>query len=95
MWQHTYTLNALLVIQETADTFGLLCLALLFLIAQVFARNSMFAIFLSKASNSLNRGESAPVSRFRLLSLTSTARLSPALGKKLTYVVARLRQSTY
>ena len=23
-WQHAYTLNALLIIQETADTFGLL-----------------------------------------------------------------------
>ena len=45
LWHHAYTLNALLMIQETADTFGLLCLGLLFVYAQLLSRNSMLSIF--------------------------------------------------
>lgn len=46
LWQHLYSLNALLVVQEMADTFGLLCLLALFLSAQLLARNYMFSIFI-------------------------------------------------
>lgn len=40
-----YTLNSLLIVQETADTFGLVCLGFLFLSAQVFSRNFVLSIF--------------------------------------------------
>lgn len=45
IWQHAYTLNTLLIVQETADTFGLLCIGLLFTGAQIFSRNSVLSVF--------------------------------------------------
>ena len=47
LWQNAYLLNILFVIQEIADTFGLLLVTLLFLLGQLFARNSMLNVFLS------------------------------------------------
>lgn len=44
-WQQTYNLNSLLVVQEMADTFGLLTVAVLLISAQLLARNYMFSIF--------------------------------------------------
>jgi hypothetical protein len=70
-WQHAYTLNALLIIQETADTFGLLCLGLLFVGSQLFSRNSMLSVFLLLQSSTLES--------------SSTINLSPNNTKRLTY----------
>lgn len=70
-WQHAYTLNALLIIQETADTFGLLCLGLLFVGSQVFSRNSMLSVFLLLQSSTLES--------------SSSTSLSPNNTKRLTY----------
>ena len=54
-----YSLNVLLVIQETADTFGVLCLVVLFISAQLLSRNFLFSVFLSTSSQALSSEEVA------------------------------------
>lgn len=63
IWQHFYNLNVLLVVQETADTFGFVCLTVLFLSAQLLSRNFMFSIFLTTASPSLDADDSSKATR--------------------------------
>lgn len=52
VWQHSYNMTPLLIIQETADAYGLLCVSVIFLSAQIFSRNSMLSIFLRSLTNS-------------------------------------------
>lgn len=76
-WHHAYTLNTLLTIQETADTFGLLCLGLLFVYAQLLSRNSMLAIF-TLFESSVKDSSNSPVNvitrpnKVKILVRTST-----------------------
>lgn len=87
LWQHAYNLNALLVVQEMADTFGLLCLMMLFLASQLFARNYMFSIFLlsPRASSSVSPSLNAN-SRNAVKPLTTT-------NSALTHLVSLLRSN--
>lgn len=68
-----YSLNTLLVVQETADTFGLVCLALLFLSAQVLSRNIMFSAFNLVSGSSQTLDSTRPKS----ISANNAARLNP------------------
>ena len=57
LWQQLYNLNVILVVQETTDVFGLVCLGVLFLCAHHFYRNTMLAIMLlSPKPNTLGDG---------------------------------------
>jgi hypothetical protein len=59
--QYAHTSQLLLIVQETADTFGLLCLGVIFVGYQIFVRNSTFAVFhlYSTSSTSTTNSNSA------------------------------------
>ena len=42
LWQHAFLLNPFLVVQETVDTFGLVCLGFVFVGASMFTWNMLF-----------------------------------------------------
>ena len=97
-WQHAYTLNALLIIQETADTFGLLCLGLVFVGSQVFSRNSMLSVFLLLQSPTLDSSSSSTllpnnVKRLTYLSITWSYLLK-LCTQPLRVVQSRLRNDS-
>jgi len=52
LWEHIYALVPFLIVQETADTFGLVCIGLLFLSAQIFSRNLALSVFKLSATTS-------------------------------------------
>ena len=63
LWQHFYNLNVLFVVQETADTFGLVCLGVLFLSAQLLSRNFMFSVYtLAPSASTLGDAAKSPSS---------------------------------
>lgn len=103
LWQHLYSLNVLLVIQETADTFGLVCLSILFLSAQILSRNFMFSIFLLAPSSSLTsdnsaRSDNASYTSNRVSILTKNSSSLPFLKTLLTSSIKALKDrlvSTY
>lgn len=80
LWQHIYTLPAVLILQEMADTYGLLCLGLLMLLGQILARNLMFSIFCSSVNALKNIG-------LQLSSLSKVLNIS----KRLSYPATVLR----
>jgi hypothetical protein len=99
MWQHAYTYNSLLIIQETADTYGLLCLGLIFLSALIFARNSMFSVFMSPFTKSSPTDtptdlKSNRTNRFKLLLPVTNAvtHLTLLLNRTLSSASARIRK---
>lgn len=59
LWQNAYLTNTLFVIQEVTDTFGLILISLLFILNQLFSRNSMLYIFLWSDRSSSNRTEAS------------------------------------
>jgi hypothetical protein len=59
LWQNAYLANTLFVIQEVTDTFGLILISLLFILSQLFSRNSMLHIFLGPDLNSTTRAEAS------------------------------------
>lgn len=98
LWEHLYTLNSLLVIQETADTFGLVCLGFLFLSAQIFSRNFILSVFLlaptQSSSMSMKSEDSTKVNNVKTLSHTTTAssHLQNLLSSTLRSLRTQLRQ---
>lgn len=98
LWQHLYSLNVLLIVQETADTFGLVCLGVLFLSSQLLSRNFMFSVFLLSTDTSLSntalKGTSQTPNTVK--SLTPSASMWPhlrsVLAPKLTNLRSRLRK---
>ena len=98
LWQHAYSLNMLLVVQETADTFGLLCLLVLFLSSQLLSRNYMLSVFnLSSqaATYEISSGTATTVNSnsVKSLSLTSSTfqHLTNLLRSNLTTLKSTLR----
>lgn len=68
-WQNIYLVNTLFVIQEIADTFGLLLILMLLLLGQLIARNSLLSIFLSFTQKNVTNSEQNLYSRVRTTSL--------------------------
>lgn len=96
LWQHLYSLNALLVVQEMADTFGLLCLLTLFLAAQLLSRNYMLSVFLLSPTSTLGlNADSGTVSQSanRVKSLTLTSSTLSHLNAMLRSNLSTLRLS--
>ena len=100
IWQHTYSLNVVLVVQETADTFGVLCLGLLFLSSQIFARNFMLSVFTLKTPNSDQTSSDSSVvaktatqNNVKELTLLSTSlvHFSTLLSPKLNKLKSKLK----
>ena len=97
-WQHFYSLNVLLIIQETADTFGLVCLGLLFLSAHIFSRNFMFSIFTNFSNKTSTLGfskhsaDSTP-NNLKLLSSTASAanHLRPLLNASYKLLYSKIK----
>ena len=88
----------LLVVQETADTFGLLCLLVLFLSSQLLSRNYMLSVFnLSSqaATYEISSGTTTKVNSnsVKSLSLTSSTfqHLTNLLRSNLTTLKSTLR----
>ena len=98
MWQHAYTLNTLLIVQETADTFGLLCIGLLFAGAQIFSRNSILSVFTmyttpTENPSALSLGTTSTANQTKGLSLhrTTWLHLRKLLTSPLVIAKRRLR----
>ena len=98
MWQHAYTLNTLLIVQETADTFGLLCVGILFAGAQIFSRNSILSVFTmyttpTENPSALSLGTTSTANQTKGLSLhrTTWLHLRKLLTSPLVIAKRRLR----
>ena len=98
LWEHLYTLNSLLIVQETADTFGLVCLGFLFLSAQVFSRNFVLSVFMlspsSSSNSSVNADKMPAANNVKTLShsTTSLSQLQYLLTSSSQALRDRLRQ---
>lgn len=82
LWQNVYLIHGLFVIQEIADTLGLILLLIFMLLTHLLVRNSMFCLFtnnttvLQTSSQNKNHLQSLKIlssSYNHVLSLTQTS----------------------
>lgn len=90
IWQHTYNMTPMLIIQETADAYGLLCVSIIFLSAQIFLRNSMLSVFLRSLNSS---GKSSTDNRVKPLSTNTSAasQLLSLLASTISAIKSKMR----
>lgn len=88
-----------MIVQETADAYGLLCLGVIFLLSQIFSRNyllSSFRLFISNAKAGTSSKDSNPTPSNNVKGLssvtTSLNQLRSLIGRPFSALTNFLRK---